>query len=183
MSKKKKVVETPLAEVFRFCPRCGQAAESVGGNPFHCSACGYSHYFTPVAAVAGIIADQQQQVLFIRRQKDPGKGKLCAPGGFVDPGEGAEEALIREIREEVNLQAEQLQYLASFPNRYVYRGVATWVTDVFYTCQVESFEDIAAQEGEVEEWLFLRPTRRELRRMAFESHRQALEIYLQQRTA
>lgn len=178
----------PIANVFKFCPRCGtksagrsaNSSADEGTNPFKCTAadCGYSHYFSPNAAVGSIIADADGRVLLITRAKDPGKGKFGMPGGFVDPGESLEEALRREVLEEINLKTISIEYLASFPNSYAFRGVVFPVTDAFFVCKVESFDPIAPQEGEVSDYHFLQLTETELDKMAFESNRLALELYL-----
>ncbi len=171
--------DQPIAETFQFCPRCGQRAERRGVNPFRCAACEFTLYFSPITAVGAIVTDAGDQVLLIRRAKDPGRGKFGLPGGFVDRGETAEEALIREVREEINLTVLRMSYLVSFPNRYVYRGVAIPVTDLFYVCEVDSFDTLACQEDEISQWHFCHPTAAELDQMAFASNRRALERYLE----
>jgi ADP-ribose pyrophosphatase len=133
-----------------------------------------------VAAVAAITTDPAGNVLLLVRGKEPGKGKFGLPGGFVDPGESAEEALQREVFEEVNLQVERLDFLVTFPNTYAYGGVVIPVTDMFFTAHVESFEGMAVQAGEIDDWHFCQPTVRELDQMAFASNRRALELYLKQ---
>ena len=168
----------PLAEAFRFCPRCGAAVENVGGNPLQCGQCAFAYYFTPVTGVVGIIAAEDGRVLLLQRARDPGRGLWGLPGGFVDPGESADEALIREVREEVGLTAVQLNYLGSFANRYDYRGVVIPVTDVIYTCTVESHAPLRVEPEEIQEAVWLHPGEAELSRMAFTSNRRALELYL-----
>ena len=74
------------------------------------------------------------------RAKDPGKGLYGLPGGFVDVGETAEQALDREVLEEIGLQVRSRQYLASFPNEYAWQGFILPVTDLFFVVEVESFE-------------------------------------------
>lgn len=177
MPRGKKSMSKLMWEVFRFCPRCGAAIETTG-NPMHCSSCDYTHFFGPCSAVAGILTDADGRVLFLRRQKDPGKGKLGLPGGFVDAGESAEDALKREAFEEMNLRVKRMEYLASFPNNYTYQGVTLAVTDMFFTCEVESFESIAAEESEVAGWHFCKPDEATLEQMAFLSNRKAVEAFI-----
>jgi ADP-ribose pyrophosphatase YjhB (NUDIX family) len=133
----------------------------------------------PIVAVGSIIEDPQGRVLLIRRARDPGKGKLGIPGGFVDPGETAEEGAAREAKEEVNLVLESPRYIASFPNRYAYRGVVYPVLDIFFAARVASFEPLRALE-EVESCCLLRPDEIDLDEIAFPSIRKALETHIRQ---
>ncbi|MFM7057031.1 MAG: NUDIX domain-containing protein, partial [Planctomycetota bacterium] len=89
----------PIRRAWQYCPKCGQAAAKQGKNPFRCQVCGYTHFFGPVSAVGAITTDAAGQVLLLVRAKDPGKGKYGLPGGFIDAGETAEEALHREVKE------------------------------------------------------------------------------------
>src|SRR4051812_49085774 len=115
--------DTPIDQ-FAHCPRCGAPQRPDDrrdrGGPLRCLACGFTLYFNAASAVAVIIVREDGQALFIRRAKDPGKGKLGMPGGFVDAGERAEEALAREVSEEVGLEGVTATYLGSYPNSYVY---------------------------------------------------------------
>lgn len=90
-----------LNEAFTHCPGCG-ARRPERAEPLSCR-CGFHYYFNPAVAVGGLITDADGRMLFIRRARDPGRGKLGLPGGFVDAGESAEEALRREVEEEVGL--------------------------------------------------------------------------------
>ena len=116
------------------------------------------------------------EVLLIRRAHDPAKGKLGMPGGFIDPGESAEEALRREVLEEVGLQIRNMKYLMSAPNCYAYRGIDIPVLDMFYTAQVKEGE-IRTEDGEVTEWYWTRLNDEVLAEMAFPSNRGALAYY------
>lgn len=167
-----------LADVYRFCPRCAAGCASPGKNPFHCDQCDFTYFFGPTVAVGAIVTDKDGQVLFLKRAREPGKGKLGLPGGFVDAGEGTEDALTREVLEEVNLNVIRMEYLASYPNEYVYRGITLAVTDVFYVCHVDSLNVLRAAQDEVEGLLFCHPTDAELNNMAFESNRLALQKFL-----
>ncbi len=168
----------PVAESWKFCPRCGMAAPRPGNNPFRCLSCGHTHYFSPVTAVGAITTDSDGNIMLLIRAKDPGKGKFGLPGGFVDAGESAEDALRREVFEEVNLQVTRLVFLATYPNFYAFGGVVLPVTDIFFIARVDSFDSIAAADGEIEAWHFCQPGLNELNNMAFESNRLALEKFL-----
>ena len=47
-------------------------------------------FFGPFVAVGGLVINDKGQLLMVRRAKDPGKGKLGLPGGFIDAGEAVE---------------------------------------------------------------------------------------------
>ena len=164
-----------LAEAFAFCPRCGNAV-TPGTNPLRCPACGYTHYFGPVAAVAGVVRDEAGRVLFLTRAQDPHAGKLGLPGGFVDPGESAEEALRREASEEVGLELTDVRFIVSHPNDYAYSGVTIKTVDVFFACRAANAGAIDANAAEVSAWSFKEPTDDVLAAMAFESNRVAVKM-------
>ncbi|OUR80713.1 hypothetical protein A9Q83_00265 [Alphaproteobacteria bacterium 46_93_T64] len=54
----------------------------------------------------GAVIWRGDEVLLIKRGKDPGKGKWSLPGGGQELGETATQAIIREIQEETSLTVE-----------------------------------------------------------------------------
>ena len=114
------------------CPRCA-APRTGAGSPFRCVACGLTLFGNPAVGVGCFVRDAAGRHLFTVRGKDPGKGLLGLPGGFVDAGESAEEALHREVREEIGGVITGIRYLCSSPNRYLFGGVDYDVLDIFYT--------------------------------------------------
>ena len=78
----------------------------------------------------------ENQFLFLRRAKDPGAGKLDMPGGFVDFGETAEEALRRELREELMIESVELTYFTSAPNHYLYLNVPYQTLDFYFAATI-----------------------------------------------
>ena len=56
----------------------------------------------PEATVTAIIVSNGH-ILLTRRSNDPFKGYWCLPGGHIDPNETAEEAVVREVKEETGL--------------------------------------------------------------------------------
>lgn len=135
------------ADVLKFCPRCGAAGFTAqAAHHLVCSACAFQWFLNPAAAAACFILDDLNQVLLIRRQKDPGKGKLAPPGGFVDLGETAEDGVRREVREETGLPLGDVTFLCSQPNTYAYGGYTYNVLDLFFTARVHSFSGLKSGE-------------------------------------
>ena len=165
-------------EHFENCPRCGsrQPVPTGPGHPFRCVGCGFTYFFNAASAVAAVLRREDGQVLFIRRARDPAQGALGLPGGFVDPGESAEEALRREVREEVGLEIGPLHYLSSHPNTYPYAGVRYPTLDLFYEA-VPIAPQGAAPLDAVDAIVWDDPLTVDLERIAFESMRRALVAY------
>ncbi len=165
------------ADLFRHCPQCGKAQPATGRAPFHCVACGFLFYFNPAIAVGAVLLAPDETILLIRRAKDPHRGKLTVPGGFVDAGEVAEAALRREIREEVGMEVERLDYFCSLPNQYHYQGVTYQVLDFFFIGRVNA-KSAQADPGEVAEVCWLARDRVTLDEIAFDSVREMLRRFL-----
>lgn len=66
--------------------------------------------FTVTAA--GLIADDEGRVLLLKHRFRPGSG-WGIPGGFIEAGEQPEEGLRRELREEIGLELERADLLAT----------------------------------------------------------------------
>ncbi len=166
--------DVPTSERFRYCSRCGSAAVRVESALCHrCTRCGYGHFINPIAGVAALLTDGQGRLLLLRRAHDPGKGKLGLPGGFVDVGETAEEALRREIREEIGIEAPALDFFLTLPNEYPYQGLVTPVLDLFYRGRVEHFA-AASAVSEVDELVIRDPREVDLSHLAFASNAEAI---------
>lgn len=164
--------------VFTFCPKCGQKTLHLASEKkFHCEACGLIYYINSAGAVAGILLDENNRILFTRRAKDPAKGTLGLPGGFVDFGESLEQALRREILEEVNMEISGCEYLCSYPNQYLYAGILYQTIDVFYICRIQSIRPHAAND-EILEYFFRPPQEINLQEIGIPSIRKAVELFI-----
>src|SRR5258708_33220831 len=109
--------------VLKFCPRCGSAQFAAkAANNLVCAACSFEWFLNPAVAAACFIFDANDQVLLIRRQKNPGEGRLAPPGGFVDIGETAEAGGRREGVEGKGLSLRAVGFLRSQPTPYTYHG-------------------------------------------------------------
>lgn len=124
-------------EAFKYCPVCGSAHFEVHNfKSKKCRDCGFTYYANPCSATAAFIVNDNDEMLVVRRAKEPAKGTLDLPGGFVDMGETVEEGMIREIKEETGLDITNIQYLFSSPNVYVYSGMGVHTLDMDYLARV-----------------------------------------------
>jgi ADP-ribose pyrophosphatase YjhB (NUDIX family) len=166
---------------FQFCPQCGRRSlSSPEPKLMECAACDFQFYRNSAVATAALIADPEGRVLFTRRAKDPAKGKLGMPGGFVDLGETDEAGLCREVREEIGLELHDIHFLMSWPNEYVYRGIVYPTVDFFFSAQVPSFAEAKAL-SEVDGLDIRDPATIRPEELAFESMRQAVRFYVRGR--
>lgn len=133
--------------IYRYCPRCAAEAMDVrGGQLVVCGSCGLHLYYNPCAAAGAFLVDAEERVLFIRRAKDPAKGKLGLPGGFIDNDESAEAGLRREVREEVGLDLGAMEFLCSQPNSYAFGGIIYPTLDFYFIARVEDFAAARAMD-------------------------------------
>lgn len=170
--------EGPPVNPFRFCPGCGR--EGIALNPdrsVQCGWCGFRFFFNAASAVAGLIEDDRGRLLLTMRGHDPKKGMYDLPGGFVDFAERAEDALVREIREELDLKVVRCSYFGSFPNTYTYEAITYHTVDLVFSCQVETLSGMKLSE-EIERVEFFAPGDIPLSLIGFESIRNILHRYM-----
>lgn len=133
---------------FNMCPMCGsKKIKWTDDKKWLCPDCGFDLYCNIAAAVGIVLYDDFGNLLFEVRAKDPRKGFLCLPGGFVDGGESTEAAIIRECREELGatLEEENVHYLCSFPNIYEYKNIEYKTCDIFFQVKLPSiYKDMEA---------------------------------------
>ena len=97
-----------------FCPNCGTVTQMCdGGYRRICPSCGAEHFprTDPVVIMLPIFGEE---CLVGRSQRFPPQ-LYSAFAGFVEPGESMEEAVRRELREEVNLKTGNVTYHATQP--------------------------------------------------------------------
>jgi len=97
-----------------FCPNCGHATALMdGGYRRLCPACSAEHFprTDPVVIMLPLLGDR----CLIGRNKRFPAGLYSAFAGFVEPGESMEEAVRRELMEEVKLKVGAVRYHATQP--------------------------------------------------------------------
>lgn len=98
----------------QFCGHCGTATEPTAGeNVRRCPACGLAAYPRLSPAVI-VLIERGEEILLARGVGFP-QGMWGIIAGFVEPGESLEDALVREVREEVGIEVADLRYWGSQP--------------------------------------------------------------------
>ena len=133
----------------RFCGRCGTPTERHATDRARvCPRCGLQHFPRLSPAVITLIEDGGRMLLARSPHFVPGVYSTLA--GFVEPGESLEEAVVREVREEVGVELADVRYFSSqpwpFPNSLM----------VGFTARYAGGE-IRPQEGEIEDARWFTP--------------------------
>ena len=85
-----------------------------GGHSTRCPADGSEHFPRTDPAVIMLVTDPDDRCLLARNAAWPGR-RVSILAGFVDPGESAEQAVIREVAEETGITVTNVRYLGSQP--------------------------------------------------------------------
>lgn len=139
-------MEHPLSQ-FKYCPECGSEHFNINNEKSkRCADCGFVYYFNPSSATVALIVNEKNELLVCRRAKDPAKGTLDLPGGFIDMSETGEEGVAREVLEETGLVVKEAVYQFTLPNIYIYSGFPVHTLDMFYLCKVENTDHLSAMD-------------------------------------
>ncbi|HUL38243.1 MAG TPA: NAD(+) diphosphatase [Thermodesulfobacteriota bacterium] len=97
-----------------FCGRCGSAVRTKSTERAkECPQCGLLHF--PRLAPAIIVLVERGGKLLLARSRHFMPGMFSVLAGFVEPGESLEEAVVREVREEVGIDIKDIKYFGSQP--------------------------------------------------------------------
>ena len=103
----------------QFCGHCGTPTQlDEKDMMLKCPSCGQNHY--PRIAPAIIVAIRKGDELLMAKHSYHDNIRFALIAGFVEPGESIEEAVHREVMEEVGIKIKNLKYMKSqswpFPN-------------------------------------------------------------------
>ncbi|MBW2332454.1 MAG: NUDIX hydrolase [Deltaproteobacteria bacterium] len=109
---------------YSFCPICGASLQTgmiEGKERKYCPQCDFVDYKNPLP-VALAIAIRDKDFLLIKRGIPPKKGVWASPSGFIEIGETAEQACLRELKEETGVSGEIVKYLVKVRNEELNPG-------------------------------------------------------------
>lgn len=104
---------------FKFCPQCATALEMIaqmedGGEKqrMRCPACQWTHWNNPTPVLAAIV--QYQDKILLARNAAWTHKMYALITGFMEAGESPQDGIKREIKEETNLDAQQLTLVGAY---------------------------------------------------------------------
>jgi NAD+ diphosphatase len=100
----------------RYCGACGAPTRPrLGGHVLECSQidCGREHYPRTDPAII-VLVEKGEQALFGRKAEWP-ENRYSTIAGFIEPGESAEQAVVREVAEETGVEVTAMHYHSSQP--------------------------------------------------------------------
>lgn len=96
-----------------------------------------------IACVGAVVFDAHGRLLLIQRGQPPAKGRWSLPGGRVEPGERAPDAVRREVLEETGLEIEVIREVGT-----VYRAAPTGGTYVIRDFLAEPIGEPLVRAGD-----------------------------------
>ncbi len=97
------------------CPRCGTGTVPLpAGHARRCPADGSEQFPRIDPAVIMLVTDDRDRCLLARNRRWPAR-RVSILAGFVEPGESAEQAVAREVREETGIIVGGVRYVGSQP--------------------------------------------------------------------
>lgn len=115
-------------QAHQFCSGCAASlSQCAGEQAMRCNHCDVD-YYPRISPCIIVIVVHQDKCLLARQAKWP-PGRYSALAGFMEAGESAEQAIIREVYEEVGIEVEDIRYVGSqswpFPSQLMLGYIAT----------------------------------------------------------
>jgi NAD+ diphosphatase len=102
----------------RFCPRCGTGLVArSAGHELACPGCGKTQFprTDPAVIMAVTHGEGDDEAILLGRQHSWPEGRYSTLAGFCEPGETLEDAVRREVQEEVGVPVGEVTYFGNQP--------------------------------------------------------------------
>jgi len=136
-----------------------------------CTTCKEVVYENPIPAASVILMNKHNEILLVKREREPAKGLWCFPIGFAEIGETIEEAALRELKEEAGIDGSIVQLI----------DVVSEYNEIYGDVLVVTFEaeKIGGEEkagDDAIEWGYFHVSH--LPSLAFKSQKRAIERFI-----
>jgi 8-oxo-dGTP diphosphatase len=121
----------------KYCCYCGKTVtKKITENKprDYCKNCKTVFYENPLPVACCIVANENREVLLVKRKKDPYKDMWCLPIGFAESGEEVKQAALRELFEETGLMGDIIRLIdVDTVENYFYGSLAIVTYEVKIT--------------------------------------------------
>jgi len=169
-----------MQNIFKFCPRCRKKLRHLSERLLDCPFCGFHFYLNPSLTNAVIFENKKKELLLVKRKVDPGAGLWDLPGGFVEYDESGEQSAYREIKEELGITINHLQYFCSIPDLYPFREITYHTLCLFYTAKLSPQQEKKLKASDdITDFKFFKKKELPYEKIAFKGIIKALQLYTQ----
>ena len=151
MIEDRKEVPFSPTEPFRFCPADGTPLGEPRPSGATCPACGRSWYRNSAPSVGAAIVDGGRALVTVRA-REPERGKVDVPGGFLEVGEHPVDGLKREAREELGLEIEAEGNPVLLAT-HTYGSEGVWVLAIGFRARIVAGEPCPADDVAEVRWI------------------------------
>jgi 8-oxo-dGTP diphosphatase len=162
----------------RFCPYCGSPLgekEREGRMRLFCERESRFVYENPIPAATALVLDEEDRILLVLRNREPGKNRWALPGGFIETGENPGAAARRELQEETGLRAFDPALIDIIYQESNFYNMSLLIIGYHFA----RYEGETRAGDDADEVGFFPADR--LPELAFESHRKIIETFLDKR--
>jgi 8-oxo-dGTP diphosphatase len=162
-----------MKKLKKYCCYCGKTVtrKKIENKPRdYCKNCKTIFYENPLPVACCIVANENREVLLVKRKKDPYKDMWCLPIGFAESGEEVSQAALRELFEETGLTGEIIRLIdVDTVENYFYGSLAIVTYEVKITGGILAPGDDATDAA----YFFIN----NLPELAWSSNDKAVEIF------
>jgi len=123
--------------MYKFCSICGGRLKKDKRGNLACIKCSFINFRNPRPTATGLIL-YKNRLLLTKRGKAPFKGWWDLPGGYVERGETAEQALKREIEEETGLDIKIKNVFGTYSGTASFGADKYWILSIVFFAQAQS---------------------------------------------
>lgn len=103
---------------FTYCPHCGNKLikKEIGDEGLipYCAGCEIPLWDLFTTCIITAVVNKENEIALLRQNYVSATSYVCV-AGVMKPGESAEDTVIREVKEEIGLDVEALEYIKSYP--------------------------------------------------------------------
>jgi ADP-ribose pyrophosphatase YjhB (NUDIX family) len=114
--------------------------------------CGFVAHSNSETTVGGLVVDESDRLLLVRRARDPYGGTWDVPGGFLDEAEHPLGALRRELHEETGLEVEPDEFVGAWLDRYGEGADAATTLNLYWTAHRTGGDAVAGDDAAEIRW-------------------------------